>query len=44
MRIKLDIPQAINHIGGRDNNEDIIYPLKNKASSTDKMFLVCEGY
>lgn len=43
MKIKINSPKAINHIGGRSNNEDSIYPLLGNASKNDKLFLVCDG-
>ena len=34
---------ALNEIGGRQNNEDSIYPAKGSASTKDRLFLVCDG-
>jgi len=43
MKIDLKKPLSINHIGGRSNNEDSIYPLIGNANKNDKLFLVCDG-
>jgi PPM family protein phosphatase len=43
MKIIINNPKAINHIGGRNNNEDSIYPLLGNATANDKLFLVCDG-
>lgn len=43
MKISINIPLAINHIGGRSNNEDSIFPLLDKANQNDNLFLVCDG-
>jgi len=36
-------PYALNEIGGRSNNEDAIYPAKDKANNRDRLFIVCDG-
>jgi len=41
--MKISIPQPLNEIGKRQNNEDNIYPQKNKATEKQHFFLVCDG-
>ena len=41
--MNLNTPQSINHIGGRSNNEDSIYPIEGKANEDDTLFIVCDG-
>jgi len=36
-------PYALNEQGRRGNNEDAIFPRKNKAGETNRFFLVCDG-
>ena len=36
-------PYALNEQGRRSNNEDAIFPQKNKADKTNRFFLVCDG-
>ena len=36
-------PYALNEQGRRSNNEDAIFPQKNKADETNRFFLVCDG-
>ena len=43
MPITINEPACLNEIGGRDNNEDSIFPQKNLASAQDKLFIVCDG-
>lgn len=43
MDIKLKNIFSLNEIGGRDNNEDSIYPKKRETNTHDKLFLVCDG-
>jgi len=43
MKIVIETPEALHEIGGRDNNEDSIYPSKGSASNNDSLFLVCDG-
>lgn len=43
MKIKINNPKAINHIGGRSNNEDSIFPLLGDANKNNRLFLVCDG-
>ncbi len=43
MKIETNTPKAINHIGGRSNNEDSIFPLLGNANKNNKLFLVCDG-
>ncbi len=42
-KILINRPQSLNEIGGRNNNEDSIYPAKDKATENDAVFLVCDG-
>ncbi len=41
MRIKQ--PLSLNEIGKRKNQEDSIYPAKNKANINTNIFIVCDG-
>lgn len=41
--MKLRMPYALNEIGGRGNQEDSIFPAKGEATSSTRMFLVCDG-
>ena len=34
---------CLNEIGGRGQNEDAVWPLKNSASPADRLFMVCDG-
>jgi len=43
IHIKINQPYALNEIGGRENNEDSIFPSKKCASKSDDLFLVCDG-
>lgn len=43
MRIQLFQPQAIHELGGRDNQEDSIYPLLGTATEQNHVFVVCDG-
>lgn len=43
MKIQLYQPQAINELGGRQNQEDAIYPLMGEASTDRRVFIVCDG-
>lgn len=36
-------PLALNEVGGRENNEDAIFPQGNEANATNRFFLVCDG-
>ena len=36
-------PYSLNEIGRRRNNEDSIFPPKNKADETTRFFVVCDG-
>jgi len=41
--MKINQPYSINEIGKRQNQEDSIFPAKNKANSKQHFFLVCDG-
>ena len=41
--MKLYLPVALNEIGGRQNNEDNIYPSFQSATASDRLFIVCDG-
>jgi serine/threonine protein phosphatase PrpC len=41
--VKLSKFFALNEIGGRQNNEDSIWPIKGYAVSDDRLFMVCDG-
>jgi len=43
MKLTIHKPLALNQIGGRENNEDTIYPEINEASQATTLFLVCDG-
>lgn len=43
MRIQLYHPQAIHQLGKRANQEDTIYPTLGDATSSDRLFIVCDG-
>lgn len=43
MNIKIQQPIAIHELGKRQNQEDAIYPAINKATTDDRLFLVCDG-
>lgn len=43
MNITIGKPWAVSEKGGRQNNEDSIYPLPEKVNSNQKLFLVCDG-
>ena len=43
MNITLERPFAATEKGGRNNNEDFIYPLSELANSGQRLFLVCDG-
>lgn len=43
MKIYIDTPYAVHELGRRDNQEDSIYPKEDKASVSDRLFLVCDG-
>lgn len=43
MIITIGKPCAISEKGGRQNNEDSVYPLPEIANFSQKLFLVCDG-
>ena len=43
MQIKIQKPYAFSEIGKRNNNEDSIFPEKEKVNEQDKLFIVCDG-
>lgn len=43
MNITIAKPWAVSEKGGRQNNEDSIFPLPEAANSNQKLFLVCDG-
>ena len=43
MNITIGKPWAVCEKGGRQNNEDSIYPLPERVNSNQKLFLVCDG-
>lgn len=43
MNITLERPYAISEKGRRSNNEDSIYPLSELVTSSQKLFIVCDG-
>ncbi|WP_273214597.1 hypothetical protein [Runella zeae] len=43
MKILLSPPLGLHEQGQRANNEDNLYPLLDKVSNSDTLFLVCDG-
>lgn len=43
MKFHLYQPLAINELGGRQNQEDAIYPLMGEVSADSRVFVVCDG-
>ena len=43
MKYKLYLPQAINEMGKRKNQEDCIYPAPEEATIDSRLFIVCDG-
>ena len=43
MKIRIHQPVGFNETGGRSNNEDCIFPAKDAATTSDRLFLVCDG-
>src|SRR5436190_20381628 len=34
---------CLNELGGRQQNEDAVWPIKNAATRDDRLFIVCDG-
>ena len=43
MRYELNLPLSIYELGQRKNQEDSIYPDFGKATTQDRLFIVCDG-
>lgn len=43
MKISILQPQVIQELGCRNNQEDSIFPKLNKATSEDRLFVLCDG-
>jgi protein phosphatase len=43
MKYKLYLPQAINEMGNRKNQEDTIFPVLGEATADSRLFIVCDG-
>ena len=43
MKIRIDLPQSINEIGSRDNQEDALYPAVGSATANERVFVLCDG-
>lgn len=43
MGIQIKTPIHLHEKGRRDNNEDFLYPPIGKASTQDRLFMVCDG-
>jgi protein phosphatase len=43
MLIRIKQPFSLNETGGRENNEDSVFPPKGKAGADDRLFMVCDG-
>lgn len=43
MKIEIYQPQAIWELGQRDNQEDSIFPMFDKATDEDRLFILCDG-
>ncbi len=41
--VSIKSPLYLYEVGRRNNNEDSIYPLADRASADDRLFLVCDG-
>ncbi|MDR1055747.1 MAG: protein phosphatase 2C domain-containing protein [Prevotellaceae bacterium] len=41
--MNINKPYALNEIGKRQNQEDSIFPAKNRANNNTRFFLVCDG-
>lgn len=43
MKYEINLPLAIYEQGHRDNQEDSIYPALDKATTQDRLFILCDG-
>ena len=43
LQIEIQKPYAFSETGKRNNNEDCIFPEKEKANEQDRLFIVCDG-
>jgi len=43
MSIKIKQPEALYELGGRELNEDFVYPLMNEANPDERLFMVSDG-
>ena len=41
--IKASEIYCLHETGGRENNEDAVWPVKSSASPADRLFIVCDG-
>jgi protein phosphatase len=41
--LEIETPACLNEVGGRENNEDSVYPAPGTAGVGDALFLVCDG-
>ena len=43
MKYQLFPPLSIYELGQRSNQEDALYPLNGEATSSDRLFVLCDG-
>ncbi|MCI4666587.1 MAG: protein phosphatase 2C domain-containing protein [Bacteroidia bacterium] len=43
MSIRIKKPEALYEVGGRELNEDFIFPLQGEASAEERIFIVADG-
>ena len=43
MAFRIYDPVFLHEIGKRKNNEDMVYPFDDSATTADRLFLVCDG-
>src|SRR5690606_19787086 len=41
--MKIYRPVGLNELGGRENNEDAVFPSLEQANPRDRLFVVCDG-
>lgn len=41
--MQIHYPKTLNELGGRENNEDSVFPIVNSVTDKDRLFLVCDG-
>lgn len=43
LHYNLALPIALSEVGGRNTNEDAVYPSVGSATTADRVFVVCDG-